>query len=140
MVLALAAGFLVAIGFLVVDFLVVTGFLATGFFVTVDFFARAVGLTLAALAILATLALRREAVFFLRRPFLTALSYSDWTLLAFAAVGDFLKLLRAVLIFFLIAVFLAVRLTVCRAAFLADLMIGIECSFYYLSKPREIIS
>ena len=41
------------------------------------FLAVAVGLTPEALASLAREALRREAVFFLRRPFLTALSSSD---------------------------------------------------------------
>lgn len=78
-------------GFFVVDFLVV-GFLVVGFLVVVDLvvvvladlvagFAAALavvaGLTPAALAILTRLALRREAVFFLMRPFLAALSYSD---------------------------------------------------------------
>ena len=87
--------------------------------------ATAVGLTPADLASLAMVALRREAVFFLRRPFLTALSYSDWTLEALVAVGDFLKSLRASLMDFLISTFLAVRLVVWRAAFLADLMMGI---------------
>lgn len=99
-------------------------------FVVFGIFAAVVlGELLTDLASLATAALRREAVFFLRRPFLTALSYSDWTLLAFAASGDFLKSLRASLILFLISTFLAVRLTVWRAAFLADLMMGIYDSF-----------
>lgn len=95
----LATGFLTAVaGFLagVVGFLVAAGFLAGAGFL------RVVGLTPADLASLATLALRRLAEFFLSRPFLTALSYSDWTLLALFVVGFFLKSLRAVRIFFLI--------------------------------------
>ena len=77
------------------------------------------------LASLATRDLRREAVFFLSKPFLTALSYSLWIFFMFSAVGLALKFLRAALMAFLISWFLAVRLVVCLAAFLADLMIGI---------------
>lgn len=80
---------------------------------------------LSSLLIFAKRALRREAVFFFKRPFLTALSYSLWIFFMFSAVGLALKFLRAVLIAFLISWFLAVRLVVCLAAFLADLMIGI---------------
>ena len=57
----------------------------------------------AAFAILARLALRRLAVFFLIRPFLAALSYSDCAFEAFAAVGFSLNALRAALIAFLIS-------------------------------------
>ena len=67
----------------------------------------------------------REAVFFFKRPFLAALSYSLWIFFIFSAVGLALKFLRAVLIAFLISWFLAVRLVVWRAAFFADLIIGI---------------
>lgn len=81
---------------------------------------------LSSLAMRARRALRREAVFFLRRPFLTALSYSLWIFFMFSAVGAALKFLRAVLMAFLISWFLRVRLVVWRAAFLADLMIGIR--------------
>ena len=65
----------------------------------------ALGATLApaAFAILARLALRRLAVFFLIRPFLAALSYSDCAFEAFAAVGFSLNALRAALIAFLIS-------------------------------------
>ena len=56
--------------------------------------------------------LRREAVFFFIKPFLTALSYSLWIFFMFSAVGLALKFLRAVLIAFLISWFLAVRLVV----------------------------
>ena len=47
----------------------------------------------------------------------------------FSAVGLLLKFLRAALIFFLISWFLAVRLLAWRAAFLADLIIGIRNSY-----------
>ena len=67
---------------------------------------------LSSLAILAKRDLRREAVFFLSKPFLTALSYSLWIFFMFSAVGLALKFLRAVLIAFLISWFLAVRLVV----------------------------
>ena len=52
------------------------------------------------LAIFARRDLRREAVFFFKRPFLTALSYSLWIFFMFSAVGLALKFLRAVLIAF----------------------------------------
>jgi len=65
--------FLVAAGFFVE---VVAGFLA-GARVGVVFLTVLVTLTPAALAILAISALRLDAVFFLSRPFLTALSYCD---------------------------------------------------------------
>ncbi len=61
-----------------------------------DFFAER------ALEIFVKLDFRREAVFFLRRPFLTALSYSDWIFAMFSAEGFALKALRASLISFLI--------------------------------------
>lgn len=70
----LAAGFLAA-GFLVVVLEAALVALAAGFaagLVDLDS-----ALTPAALAILTRAALRREAVFFLMRPFLAALSYSD---------------------------------------------------------------
>lgn len=78
------------------------------------------------LASLARADLRREAVFFLRRSFLTALSYSLWTFLMFSAEGSALKALRASLMSRLMAWFLAVRLVAWRAAFLADFMMGIR--------------
>lgn len=123
-----AAGFLVVVAFLAGVFAVdvfAAGAFAAGALAVVVFGAAPI-LTPEALASLATAALRREAVFFLRRPFLTALSYSDWTAAAPAAVGAFLKSLRAVLMDFLISTLIAVRLTAWRAAFFADLIIGIE--------------
>ena len=86
----LAAGFLVDLAavlafvvvfFAAVAFFAVLAFFAAGFVadlaVVFADFAEAVGLMPAAFAIFARAALRREAVFFLIRPFLAALSYSD---------------------------------------------------------------
>ena len=92
--LAVAGDFLAPVAGLAVDFLVVGS------------------LTPAVLAILAREALRREAVFFLSRPFLTALSSSDWALLRVEAVGLALNSLVADLMDFLICWFCVVRLTV----------------------------
>ena len=55
------------------------------------------------LASLARRDLRREAVFFFNKPFLTALSYSLWIFFMFSAEGLALKALRADLMSFLIA-------------------------------------
>lgn len=71
----------------------------------------------------------REAVFFFKRPFLAALSYSLWIFFMFSAEGSALKALRASLMFFLISRFLRVRFSAWRAAFLADLIIGIRVEF-----------
>ena len=53
--------------------------------------------------------LRREAVFFFIKPFLTALSYSLWIFFMFSAVGAALKVFRASLMSRLMSRFLAVR-------------------------------
>ena len=90
--------------------------------VFVDFLAPRV--TPLALASLDAAALRREAVFFLIKPFLAALSYSVWSLERLSADGLLRKSLRAVLIDFLISLLCSVRFTAWRAAFLADLIIG----------------
>ena len=73
-----------AAGFFAVDFFAVGFFIvvfAAGFLVGLAFASAFVatfsGLRPAAFAIFAMLALRREAVFFLIRPFFAALSYSD---------------------------------------------------------------
>lgn len=116
----MATGFLVAVGFFVA-----TAFFTGAVFGAVTFFAVAVILTLDFLASLAMAALRRLAVFFFRRPFFTALSYSDWILEAPRAVGFFLKSLIAVRMVFLICSLFLVRFAAWRAAFLADLIIGI---------------
>lgn len=50
---------------------------------------------------------RREAVFFFRRPFLTALSYSLWIFFMFSVEGLVLKAFRASLMLFLISWFLS---------------------------------
>lgn len=78
------------------------GFLVGGF--------DGAGLTLADLASLWRADLRRAAVFFLMRPFLTALSSSDWALDRVAAAGDFWKSLRDCLMSFLIFWLFLVRL------------------------------
>lgn len=57
----------------------------------------------ASLRIAARRDLRREAVFFLSKPFLTALSYSLWIFFMFSAEGEALKALRADLMFCLIS-------------------------------------
>lgn len=67
-------------------------------------------------------------MFFFIRPFLTALSYSDWILAMFSATGLSLKALRAALMSFLICWLWAVRFSAWRAAFFADLIIGINIS------------
>lgn len=87
-----------------------------------------------ALANLARAALRREAVFFFKRPFFTALSYSDWIFAIVSAVGEALKALRAVLMSFLICWLCAVRFSAWRAAFFADLIIGIKFSSRLINK------
>ena len=92
--------------------------------VFVDFLAPRV--TPLALASLDAAALRREAVFFLIKPFLAALSYSDWSLERFSAEGSVLRAFNAVLMDFLISLLCSVRFTVWRAAFLADLIIGMN--------------
>ena len=122
LVVALATGFLaaaLAAGFLAA---VLVAALAAAGFLAVDFLAPRV--TPAALASFAAAALRREAVFFLIRSFLAALSYSDWSLDRFSAEGLARNAFNAVLIDFLISLLCSVRFSAWRAAFLADLIIG----------------
>lgn len=64
----------------------------------------------ASLASLARAILRREAVFFLIRPFLAALSYSDCALVKLTKVGSALKAFKAVLMSFLSCLLCSVRL------------------------------
>lgn len=87
-----------------------------------------------ALENLARAALRREAVFCLSKPFLTALSYSDWIFAMVSAVGEVLKALSAALMSFLICWLCAVRFSAWRAAFFADLIIGINISSRLINK------
>jgi len=102
---AFEAVFGAGFGFVVDD--LVTGFLgAVGFLGVVGalmILTVAVILTPAILAVLLIWDLRRAAVFLLMRPFLTALSYWDWTMLAVLVLGDFLKFLRAKRMSFLMA-------------------------------------
>ena len=100
-----------------VDFLVVVDFL-------VDFFGA--GFAVSSLARRARRDLRREAVFFFRRPFFTALSYSLWIFFILSGVRSDLKVFKASLMDFLISWFFWLRFTAWRAAFLADLIIGIR--------------
>ena len=90
------------VDFLVAGFLVVSAFLAGAAFLAAGL-ADFSTLTPAALASLAKLALRREAVFFSIGPFLAAISYSLWALERLAEVGLDLKVLTASLIAFLIS-------------------------------------
>jgi hypothetical protein len=107
-----------------------TGFFAAGFAVV---FAAVFGaaflvilsLTPADFATFDRLALRRAAVFFLIRPFLTAVSSSLTAADRVVAVGFAMNAFVADLISFLIPTFLARRLIVCFARLIADLMIGI---------------
>lgn len=71
-----AAGFF-AVVFLAAGFLAVAALVVLAVFTVAFFTVFAAGLAPADLAIFAKLALRREAVFFLMRPFFAALSYSD---------------------------------------------------------------
>lgn len=128
LVVFFAAGFLVAAGLVAAAFfgaaLVAAGFFVAGFVVVV-FLAAVAGLTPASLACLAMAALRRDAVFFLIKPFLTALSSSLWALAAVSAVGLAANALLAVLISFLIPTLRSRRTIVCFIRLIALLIIGI---------------
>lgn len=104
------------------------GFFATAGFLAVAFLAPASSLTPAFLAIFAKLALRRAAVFFLIKPFLTAVSSSLWAALRPFADGLARKVLVASLISRLMPTLRSRRLMVCFARLIADLMIGINDS------------
>lgn len=123
-VVFLVAGFLAAV--LVVVLAAVLVVLAAGLAV----FAAAGLAPALALANLARAALRRLTVLAFKRPFLTALSYSDCALERLAGVGSALKALTAVLMLFLISWLCSVRLTAWRAAFFADLIIGMKIPYY----------
>lgn len=92
---AVLTAFLALVAVVFVAFSILASAFSTDFVALVSF-------TSAFLANLATAALRREAVFFLIRPFLAALSYSDWILDRVAVVGLALNALRADLMDFLI--------------------------------------
>lgn len=124
----MAAGFLaVAVfvaGFFAAVFLVAAGLVAV--FFVVD------GCTPAALAVLARFALRRAAVFFLIRPFLTALSSSLCVFDRVAALGFAANALVADLISFLIPTLRSRRAIVCFIRLIADLMIGTKFTSFTL--------
>lgn len=124
----LAAGFLVA-GFLAGAFLVAGAFFAAGFLAAG--FLAASSLTPASLAALLRALLRRATVFFFKRPFLTAVSNSEWAAANVVAVGFAWKALTADLISFLMPIFFSRRLTACLARLMADLMIGMVLLYLY---------
>ena len=124
----LAAGFLVA-GFLAGAFLVAGAFFAAGFLAAG--FLAASSLTPASLAALLRALLRRATVFFFKRPFLTAVSNSEWAAANVVAVGFARKALTADLISFLMPIFFSRRLTACLARLMADLMIGMVLLYLY---------
>ena len=107
-----AAGFLVAAGF-------AAGFLAVS------------NVTPAFLAILLNALFRRAAVFFLIKPFLTAVSISLCAAARVFALGSAEKALTAVLMSFLMLMFRSRRFKVCLARLMADLMIGMFLLYLY---------
>lgn len=125
-----AAGFLVAVDLVVVFAVVFAGALAAGFLV-------ASSLTPAFFAIAERALLRRAAVFFFSRFFLTAVSSSLWAAASVAALGSAMKALTADLMSRLIPILRSRRFKVCFARLMADLMIGID--FLYLYKFVSLI-
>ena len=121
----LAAGFFAG-AFLVAVFLAVAGF-AAGFLVA----SVASNVTPAFLAILLNALFRRAAVFFLIKPFLTAVSISLCAAARVFALGSAEKALTAVLMSFLILMFRSRRFRVCLARLMADLMIGMFLLYLY---------
>ena len=104
-------------------FLAVAGF-AAGFLV-------ASNATPAFLAILLNALFRRAAVFFLIKPFLTAVSISLCAAARVFALGSAEKALTAVLMSFLMLMFRSRRFKVCLARLMADLMIGMFLLYLY---------
>ena len=123
----LAAGFLA--GAFLVAGLVAGAFFAAGFLAAG--FLAASSLTPASLAALLRALLRRATVFFFKRPFLTAVSNSEWAAANVVAVGLAWKALTADLISFLMPMFFSRRLTACLARLMADLMIGMVLLYLY---------
>ena len=121
----LAAGFFAG-AFLVAVFLAVAGF-AAGFLVA----SVASNVTPAFLAILLNALFRRAAVFFLIKPFLTAVSISLCAAARVFALGSAEKALTAVLMSFLMLMFRSRRFRVCLARLMADLMIGMFLLYLY---------
>ena len=119
----LAAGFFAG-AFLVAVFLAVAGFAA-------GFLAVASNVTPAFLAILLNALFRRAAVFFLIKPFLTAVSISLCAAARVFALDSAEKALTAVLMSFLMLMFRSRRFKVCLARLMADLMIGMFLLYLY---------
>ena len=127
------AVFLVA-GFFAGDFLAAVFLAAAGFLVAAGLvagFLAASKVTPAFLAILLNALFRRAAVFFLIRPFLTAVSISLWAAESVLALGAAEKALTAVLISFLIPILRSRRFRVCLARLMADLIIGMLLLYLY---------
>ena len=116
-----------AAGFFVGAFLAAV-FLAAGF--TAGFLAAS-NVTPAFLAILLNALFRRAAVFFLIKPFLTAVSISLCAAARVFALGSAEKALTAVLMSFLMLMFRSRRFRVCLARLMADLMIGMFLLYLY---------
>ena len=104
-------------------------FLAAGF--AAGFLAVASNVTPAFLAILLNALFRRAAVFFLIKPFLTAVSISLCAAARVFALGSAEKALTAVLMSFLMLIFRSRRFKVCLARLMADLMIGMFLLYLY---------
>ena len=103
-------------------------FLAAGFAAG---FLAASNVTPAFLAILLNALFRRAAVFFLIKPFLTAVSISLCAAARVFALGSAEKALTAVLMSFLMLMFRSRRFRVCLARLMADLMIGMFLLYLY---------
>ena len=112
-----------AAGFFAGAFLAVAGFVAG--------FLAASNVTPAFLAILLNALFRRAAVFFLIKPFLTAVSISLCAAARVFALGSAEKALTAVLMSFLMLMFRSRRFKVCLARLMADLMIGMFLLYLY---------
>ena len=119
----LAAGFFAG-AFLAAVFLAAAGFAA-------GFLTAASNVTPAFLAILLNALFRRAAVFFLIKPFLTAVSISLCAAARVFALGSAEKALTAVLMSFLMLMFRSRRFRVCLARLMADLMIGMFLLYLY---------
>ena len=119
----LAAGFFAG-AFLAAVFLAVAGFAAC-------FLVAASSVTPAFLAILLNALFRRAAVFFLIKPFLTAVSISLCAAARVFVLGSAEKALTAVLMSFLMLMFRSRRFRVCLARLMADLMIGMFLLYLY---------
>ena len=120
--------------FLVIFIDYFSDFLAAGFFAGAFLaagFLAASNVTPAFLAILLNALFRRAAVFFLIKPFLTAVSISLCAAARVFALGSAEKALTAVLMSFLMLMFRSRRFKVCLARLMADLMIGMFLLYLY---------